>query len=78
MHGLRCSESLAGWTRLLDEWIVGLPRSAARSDAAQALGQLGRADEAVAAGLLGLVGDPQVDAGVRRYAAQALRQLLDS
>lgn len=24
MHGLRCSPSLLGWTRLLDEWVVGL------------------------------------------------------
>ncbi|MEM7137376.1 MAG: hypothetical protein AAF500_12390 [Myxococcota bacterium] len=24
MHGLRCSPALVGWTRLLDEWVVGL------------------------------------------------------
>lgn len=24
MHGLRCTPSLLGWTRLLDEWLVGL------------------------------------------------------
>lgn len=24
MHGLRCSPALLGWTRLLDEWVVGL------------------------------------------------------
>ena len=26
MHGLRCSPALLGWTRLLDEWVVGLTR----------------------------------------------------
>ncbi|MGB5812234.1 MAG: hypothetical protein WBG86_16980 [Polyangiales bacterium] len=26
MHGLRCAPTLLGWTRLLDEWVVGLPR----------------------------------------------------
>ncbi len=26
MHGLRCTPSLLGWTRLLDEWVVGLVR----------------------------------------------------
>lgn len=26
MHGLRCDPMLLGWTRLLDEWVVGLPR----------------------------------------------------
>ena len=26
MHGLRCDPMLLGWTRLLDEWIVGLTR----------------------------------------------------
>jgi hypothetical protein len=32
MHGLRCDPALLGWTRLLDEWVVGLirgPRDAA-------------------------------------------------
>ncbi len=24
MHGLRCAPGLLGWTRLLDEWVVGL------------------------------------------------------
>lgn len=24
MHGLRCDPTLLGWTRLLDEWVVGL------------------------------------------------------
>ena len=24
MHGLRCTPALVGWTRLLDEWVVGL------------------------------------------------------
>ncbi|MCB8976588.1 MAG: hypothetical protein H6657_04100 [Ardenticatenaceae bacterium] len=37
--------------------MLGPPR------AALALGQLGRTDEAVTNGLLGLAGDPQVDAG---------------
>jgi hypothetical protein len=46
-----------------------------RRDAAQALGQLGRADEAVLNGLLALAGDEKVDAYVRRDAAQALGQL---
>ena len=23
MHGLRCDPTLLGWTRLLDEWVVG-------------------------------------------------------
>lgn len=26
MHGLRCDPALLGWTRLLDEWVVGLTR----------------------------------------------------
>ena len=26
MHGLRCDPAFLGWTRLLDEWIVGLTR----------------------------------------------------
>ena len=26
MHGLRCDPTLLGWTRLLDEWVVGLTR----------------------------------------------------
>lgn len=26
MHGLRCSPEIAGFTRLLDEWVVGLTR----------------------------------------------------
>ena len=26
MHGLRCDPMLLGWTRLLDEWVVGLTR----------------------------------------------------
>ena len=26
MHGLRCTPALLGWTRLLDEWVVGLTR----------------------------------------------------
>lgn len=28
MHGLRCDPALLGWTRLLDEWVVGLMGSA--------------------------------------------------
>lgn len=28
MHGLRCDPRLLGWTRLLDEWVVGLIRDA--------------------------------------------------
>lgn len=27
MHGLRCDPELLGWTRLLDEWVVGLSRT---------------------------------------------------
>jgi hypothetical protein len=26
MHGLRCDPAFLGWTRLLDEWVVGLTR----------------------------------------------------
>ncbi len=42
--------------------------------AVRALGQLGRADEAVLKGLLALAGDEKVDAGVRSAAAWALGQ----
>ena len=41
----------------------------------RALGQLGRADEAVLKGLLALAGDEKVAADVRRDAAGALGQL---
>ena len=47
-----------------------------RSAAAQALGQLGRADEAVLNGLLAIASDEKVDAYVRYFAYQALNQLL--
>ncbi|MEM7434764.1 MAG: hypothetical protein AAF436_06390 [Myxococcota bacterium] len=33
MHGLRCSPTLVGWTRLLDEWVVGLTSFNRPSDA---------------------------------------------
>ena len=46
-----------------------------RSAAAGALGQLGRADEAVLKGLLALAGDEKVATYVRSDAAQALGQL---
>ncbi len=46
-----------------------------RRAAAQALGQLGRADEAVLKGLLALAGDEKVAADVRSAAAEALGQL---
>lgn len=31
MHGLKCSPEIAGWTRLLDEWVVGLNHYAGQS-----------------------------------------------
>ena len=32
MHGLRCSPAIPGFTRLLDEWVVGLTRYAGADD----------------------------------------------
>ena len=47
-----------------------------RREAARALGQLGRADEAVVSGLLALARDTKVDDGVRRAAYFSLNRLL--
>ncbi|MFW2390579.1 MAG: hypothetical protein ACN4G0_19755 [Polyangiales bacterium] len=48
MHGLRCDPTLLGWTRLLDEWVVGLtydrrdaaPEAVCWDDPAQTVGTL--------------------------------------